>query len=93
MTLRRVLFSLAAITAMCVTGMAKPPEARELDPVARDYYASPPATSEESVQSRTPEQRPADSADGSFLNLLFDNVLTRLTIPLGTVKPAGGIIP
>jgi hypothetical protein len=64
------------------------PEGRELDPVARDFFlagptAPAPAPSEEAAPAKLPPL--------SFLGNLREAIITRLSFPLGTVRPAGGI--
>ncbi len=90
MTLRRILWSLTASAALCGMVSATPPalsEGRELDPVARDFFLTtlPPAPAP--VEAEEPGSLPPLS----FLSNIREVILTSITIPLGTVRPAGGI--
>ncbi len=96
MTFRRKLFCLAAVVALCGTATARPPisplpEGRELDPVTRDYYLVHPPTipTEDIAPART--ERPAVAlALTAMLVSVCEAILQEMTIPLGTVQPAGG---
>jgi hypothetical protein len=80
-----------ATAALCGATSAAPPalsEGRELDPVARDFFGGPPAPSavEEAAAPRV--AAPASEATGaSFLANVREVLLSRLTVPLGTVRP------
>jgi hypothetical protein len=84
-----MLMGVAATAALCGPASAAPPalsEGRELDPVARDFFLAGPATPAPGAESA-----PAKLPTLSFLGNIREVIITRFTVPLGTVRPAGGI--
>jgi hypothetical protein len=85
-----------ATAALCGAAPAAPPalsEGRELDPVARDFFlGSPagPAAAEEAARPGVPAQASGVSC-ASFLGNVREALFSKLTVPLGTVRPARGV--
>ncbi|MCI0704647.1 MAG: hypothetical protein L0241_26630 [Planctomycetia bacterium] len=102
MYLRRMLLGLAGAIAICGAAVGKPPglpinphsEGREVDPVIRDFYLpEAPAPREQPAPARAKDARPTNSATlptfWNILNDLHEAILTKLTMPLGTVPHDG----
>jgi hypothetical protein len=92
MSMRSGLFGLAGVLVVTGTAAAKPPdlpaeplvEGREPTPVAREYYEadlSRPAAG--GAQFLPPQTMPVWPV-ADFFSEVYDTVLNRLTIPLGT---------
>ncbi|MBA4065433.1 MAG: hypothetical protein C0501_17315 [Isosphaera sp.] len=79
MSVRVGLFGLVA--AAGVAGAAPidpPPEGREPNPVVREFYGAEPATFAYVAPAAAP-------AGGWWFGALWDGLVERLTVPLGTV--------
>jgi hypothetical protein len=94
-----MLLSAAATAALCGAATAAPPalsEGRELDPVARDFFlggpGSPGATEDSAPAGpAAPALLPALGPSAlSFFGAVHEAIVAKFSIPLGTVRPAGG---
>lgn len=87
MTLRRMIWSVAATAALGGASSAAPPalsEGRELDPVGRDFFLAGPTAPAPGGEAAPTSAAPAVS----FLGSVREAILAKLTVPLGTVRPA-----
>ncbi|MCS6865107.1 MAG: hypothetical protein RMJ56_12065 [Gemmataceae bacterium] len=90
MAVRRCLLSWVILLVTIGGGAGKPPgltvhriaEWRELDPVARDYYLNEPQPPGEAVAEAGTF---LSTRGGLFLLAVYEEILARMTIPLGTV--------
>jgi hypothetical protein len=82
----------AATAVLCGAASAAPPalsEGREQDPVARDFFLGGSPTPDAAPRG---VPAPASGAPGtSFLANVREVLLSRFTVPLGTVRPASGV--
>lgn len=97
MTVRNGLLAMATGLAVAGTGAAQPPvgpgvEGREPNPIARDYHQSEPATFGYGGGPAA-AARPSSALPGAgwwTVAVVWEIMLDRMTVPLGTVPTIPG---